>query len=75
MMLRDEWRQDQLHSNDETTRKESLWATFMNDANSANSKIAKGINLNEMNPAVVMPGGGQTETPRDLAVRREGGGP
>ena len=43
MMLRDEWRQDQLHSNDETTRKESLWATFMNDANSANSKIAKGI--------------------------------
>jgi len=42
MMLRDEWRQPpQLYNNDET--KESLWATFINDANSANSKIAKGI--------------------------------
>ena len=59
MMLRDEWRQPpQLYNNDET--KESLWATFINDANSANSKIAKGIN--EMNHNVTMPGGGQTSS-------------
>jgi hypothetical protein len=57
-LLRQEWRQDQPYSKDETTS--ILWATFINDANSANTKIAHGVK--EMNTPVQMPGGTKTSS-------------
>jgi len=57
-LLRLEWRQDQPYLRDETAS--ILWATFINDANSANGIISKGVN--DMNKNVQMPGGAKTSS-------------
>jgi hypothetical protein len=57
-LLREEWRQDQPYSRDEAAS--ILWASFISDANSANGKIANGVN--KMNANIAMPGGKKTSS-------------
>jgi hypothetical protein len=57
-LLRLEWRQDQPYLRDETAS--ILWATFVNDANSANGRITQGVK--DMNHNVQMPGNGKSSS-------------
>jgi hypothetical protein len=55
-LLRLEWRQDQPYLEDETAS--ILWATFVNDANSANGRITQGVK--DILSPVTMPGNGKS---------------
>ena len=52
-ILRLEWRQDKPYEKDETSA--ILWAAFINDANSANADIARGVSA--MNKNIPSQGG------------------